>query len=86
MRGKMPEAMWGTAILPATSQWETALRCPHGSHRDMGWLEPAVSDIRLHSGSLADKAHSRAWLHDPHQAVVGQASAPHQASVVCKWG
>lgn len=40
--------MWGTAILPATSKWETeALRCPCGSHNITGWLESAVSDTRL---------------------------------------
>lgn len=27
------------------------------THSNMGWLEAAGSDIRLHSGSLADKAH-----------------------------
>lgn len=80
--GKMPETMWVTAILPATSKWQTGSEMPPWVTQQHG-LESAVSDIRLHSSSLADKAHSRAWRHDSHQAIVGQVSAPHQASAVC---
>lgn len=81
---KMPETMWGTAILPATSKWETeALRCPYGSHSIKGWLESAVSDISLCiQAPLLTRPTARPGCLT-HQAIVGPVSVPHQDSVIC---
>jgi len=82
--------MWGTVILPGTSKQEIEVLSdmPSGSHSILGKRAgDGVRCIRhqtlLHSSSLVDKAHQRAWLHDFYQVIVGQVSTPHQASVTC---